>query len=110
MQSGVGSISSLKHGGAATISGGSLAPEGTPHVSAASVYDEQSIGPSTRQICTRYCSTMTNMIQLCTNFYEARVLIVNTRPDQIRSGLDLVAQARGRGHHLRRQPRPGRYA
>ena len=28
---------------------------------AASIYDEYSIGPSIRPICTRYCFTMTNM-------------------------------------------------
>ena len=33
----------------------------------ASIYVEYSVGPSIRPICTRYCFTMTNMIQVCSN-------------------------------------------
>jgi len=36
------------------------------------------IGP----IRTRCCLTMTNMIQVCSNFHRARVFIMNTRPDK----------------------------
>ena len=50
---------------------------------AASIYDEYSTGPSIRPICTRCCLTMTNVIQVCSNFHSARVFIANTRPDEI---------------------------
>ena len=36
---------------------------------AASIYDNYSVGPSIRPICTRYCFTMTNLIQVCSNFH-----------------------------------------
>ena len=51
---------------------------------AASNYDKHSVGPSFRPICDRYCSTMTNMMQVCSNFHQARVFITITRPDEIR--------------------------
>ena len=35
---------------------------------AASIHDKYLAGPSTRQICTRCCFAMTNMIQVCSNF------------------------------------------
>ena len=35
---------------------------------AASVYDKYSVGPSIRPVCTKCCFTMTNMIQVCSNF------------------------------------------
>ena len=35
---------------------------------AASIHDKYSVGPSIRPICTRSCFTMTNMIQVCSNF------------------------------------------
>jgi hypothetical protein len=34
----------------------------------ASIYDKYSVYPSIRPICTRCCCTMTNMIQVCSNF------------------------------------------
>ena len=34
---------------------------------AASIYSKYSVGLSVRQVCTRYCLTMTNMIQACSN-------------------------------------------
>ena len=49
----------------------------------ASIYDECSIGPSIRPFFTSCCFTMTNMIQVCSNFLWARVLITNARPDEI---------------------------
>ena len=41
---------------------------------AVSVYDGNSVGPSTQPICTRWCFTMTNMIQACSNFIEPEYL------------------------------------
>ena len=46
---------------------------------AASTCDKHSVGPLIRPICTRFCVAMTNMIQVCSNFYWARVLIINAR-------------------------------
>ena len=40
---------------------------------AASIYDKYSVGPSIRPICTRCCFTITNMIQVCSNFHWSRV-------------------------------------
>jgi len=51
---------------------------------AASIYHKYSVGPSIRPICTRFCFTMTNMIQVCSNFRCDRVFIINTRPDEMR--------------------------
>ena len=48
-----------------------------------SIYDELSIGPSIQNVCTWCCFTMTNMIQVCGNFHWARVVIINTRSDEI---------------------------
>jgi hypothetical protein len=50
---------------------------------AASVHDEYSVRPIIRTVCTRYCLTMTDVIQKCTNFHEGRVLVINSRPDEI---------------------------
>jgi len=36
---------------------------------AVSICDRYSVGPSIRPMCTRYCFTMTNMIQVCSNFH-----------------------------------------
>ena len=38
------------------------------HLIAASIYDKYLVGPSIRPICTRYCFTMTNVIQVCSRF------------------------------------------
>ena len=46
---------------------------------AASIYDEHSVGPSFRPMCTRCCFTVTRTIQVCSKFYWARVFIINTR-------------------------------
>ena len=37
---------------------------------ALSIYDKNSVGPSIRPICTRCCFTMTDMIQVCSNFIQ----------------------------------------
>jgi len=50
---------------------------------AASVNENYQVGPSIRPICIRCYFTMTNTIQVCSNFYEARVFITNTRPEEI---------------------------
>ena len=50
---------------------------------AGSIYDEYSVGPSIQPVCTTYCFTMTNMIQVCSNFHEARVFVLNSRRDEI---------------------------
>ena len=47
------------------------------------IYDKYSVGPSIQPICTRWCFSMTNMIQVCGNFLWALVLIINTRSDEI---------------------------
>ena len=54
-----------------------------PDLTAVSIYDKYSIGPSMRSMCTRCCFTMTNMMQVWSNFRWARVFIINTRPDEI---------------------------
>ena len=48
---------------------------------AASIYDKYSVGPSILPIGTRCCFTMTNLIQMCSNFHRDRVSIMDTRPD-----------------------------
>ena len=53
--------------------------ERSQYLIAASVYDEYPGGPSIRPIFTRCCFTMTSMIQVCSNFHDARVFILNTR-------------------------------
>ena len=53
--------------------------ERSQYLIAASVYDEYPGGPSIRPICTRCCFTMTSMIQVCSNFHDARVFILNAR-------------------------------
>jgi hypothetical protein len=58
---------------------------------AVSVHDEYSVGPSIRPIRTRRCFTTTSMIQVCSNFHQARACIIRTRPDEI--GVDLKAAA-----------------
>ena len=50
---------------------------------AVSIYAKHSISPCTQPICTRCCSTMTSMIQVCRNFQRARACIINTHPDKI---------------------------
>ena len=45
---------------------------------AASIYDKLSRGPSIRPVCTRYCFTMTSMIQVCSNFHRARLPKMHT--------------------------------
>ena len=50
---------------------------------AASIFDEYSVSPSTRPVFTRCCFTLANIIQVCSNFHEARAFITNTRPDEI---------------------------
>ena len=50
---------------------------------AGSIYDKHSAGASIRQISNTRCFTITNMIQVCSNFRLARVFIINTRPDAI---------------------------
>ena len=52
---------------------------------AASVYDQYSIGPSLRPICTRWYLTMNNMIQVCSNSHWVRVFTINTSADGIDS-------------------------
>jgi hypothetical protein len=49
----------------------------------ASSYDKYSVGPSIRPICTRCCFKMTDMIQVCSDFHQARAFITHTRPDEI---------------------------
>ena len=43
-----------------------------PGLIAASMYSKYSAGPSIRPICTRNCFTMTNMLEVCSNFHRAR--------------------------------------
>ena len=43
--------------------------ETEPDLIAASIYDEYSIGPSIRPICTTRYFTITNVVQACSNFY-----------------------------------------
>ena len=52
---------------------------------AASIHDGYSVGASIRPIRTRSCLTMTDVIQVCSNFHCARAFIINARPDEIRS-------------------------
>ena len=62
----------------------------------ASIYDKYSVGPSSRPICTKCCFTMTNIIQVCSNFHRTRVSIINTLPDEIatRTSLEHISQSR----------------
>ena len=48
-----------------------------------SIYDQNSVGPSIRPIGTRFCFTMTHMIQVCSNFYQVRAFIIHSGPDEI---------------------------
>ena len=48
-----------------------------------SIHGKLSIGPSIQNVCTWCCFTTTNMIQVCGNFYWARVVIINTHADEI---------------------------
>ena len=57
--------------------------ESFPDLIAASIYDTHSVGPSIRQFLIRCYLTMTDMIEVCSQFHEARVFIINTRPDKI---------------------------
>ena len=50
---------------------------------AASIHDKYSVSPSIRPVYTRCCFTMTNMIQVCSIFYWARIFIMYTRPNEI---------------------------
>jgi len=52
-------------------------------LTAASIHDRLSVGPSIQPICTRCCFTMTNMVQMCSNFHRVRVFVTNTSPDDI---------------------------
>ena len=52
-------------------------------LTAASIDDEYTVDPSIRPICTKYCLSMTNIIQVCSNFHWSRVCITRTRPDEI---------------------------
>ena len=49
----------------------------------ACIYDKYLVGPSIRPICTRCCFTMTDMIQVCSNFDRVGGCIAHTRPDEI---------------------------
>ena len=55
----------------------------TPDSNPACIYDEYSIGPSIRLICTRCCFKMTDMIQLRSSFHWGRVFVINSRPHEI---------------------------
>ena len=55
------------------------------------IYDKYWVFPSVRRIGTRCCFTMTNMIQVWSNFYWARVFTINSRRDEI------VSEAAGVG-------------
>ena len=62
--------------------------QGVPSLSgsdsiAASIYNKYSVGPSIRPICTRCCFTMTDVIQVSSNFHSALLFFINTRPDEI---------------------------
>ena len=50
---------------------------------AASIYNKYSIGPSIRSIWNRCCLTMTDIVQVCSDFNFARAFIIKTRPDEI---------------------------
>ena len=47
------------------------------------IHDAYSVGPSIRQMCTRCCFTMTNMIQMGSNFDQAPIFIAHTRMNEI---------------------------
>ena len=49
----------------------------------ASIYQKYSVGRSIRPICTRRCFTMTNTVQVCSNFRSAQVFVANDRLDEI---------------------------
>ena len=51
-----------------------------------SICDTYSVSASIRPICTRCCFTMTDTIQVCSNFHRDRVFITNTRPDATFAG------------------------
>ena len=53
------------------------------NLTAANICDEHSVGPSIRPLCTKCCFTMTNTIQVCSNFDRAGVFIINIHPDEI---------------------------
>ena len=57
----------------------------SPNLIAAIIYDIYSVGPSMQPICTRRCFTISNMIQVCSNFHWTRVFILHTRLDEIPS-------------------------
>jgi len=61
---------------------------------AASIYDNYSVGPSIRPICTRCCFTKTNMIRVCRNVHWAGVCIMNIRPDETAGGVSAVDHGR----------------
>ena len=44
---------------------------------AASIYDKYSVGLSFQAICTRWCFAMTNMIQVCSDFYRTRIFVAD---------------------------------
>ena len=68
---------------------------------AASTYDKYSVDLSIRPICTRCCLTMTDMIQVCSNFHCARVFIAKIRLNKILmhypTGSELRLQSSGFG-------------
>ena len=52
-------------------------------LTAESISDKYSAGPSIRPICTRCCSTITYMIHVCSNFYISCVVILTGWQDEI---------------------------
>ena len=50
---------------------------------AAIIWDKYSVCPAIRHVCTRCCSKLPHMIHMCGNLYWARVIIINSRPDEI---------------------------
>ena len=48
--------------------GGSQEAAGTGGIFAASVHDKHSVGPPIRPFCAKCNSTLTNLIQVCSNF------------------------------------------
>ena len=47
-------------------------------------YDKHSMCPSIRSIRTKRCFTMTDMVQVYSNFHSARVFVINSRWGEIR--------------------------
>ena len=72
-------------------------------ISPASISSGQS--PSIPPICTGCCFKMTNMIQACSNFHEARVFIINTHPAPRPSG-SVLRQSPCQHYSTRRELEP----